>query len=135
MSLSDQVATQLSAQCSHRTTLHKVITCGTEELIQGLSQASSVVASETQFHTADELEIHIEYIAEMTPPGANRSDSEIAYSIEWLSVQKAREILEHKAAAVADIEALQCGTWHTIDCHNDILIMARGTLVRITPRK
>ncbi|KAF5846132.1 hypothetical protein GGP41_008635 [Bipolaris sorokiniana] len=134
MSLSDQAATQLSAQCSHQTTRHEVITCETEELIQGMSQARSVIACEPQFHTTDELEIHIEHIAEMLVPCANRIDLEIAYSIEWLSVEKTKELLEHKEATIVDIEALQCGAWHTIDCHDDILIMARGTLVRITPR-
>jgi hypothetical protein len=81
------------------------------------------------------LEIYIEYTAEMAAPGANRNDSDIFYSIEWLSVEKARELLEHKAVAVVDVEALQCETSHALDRHNDILIMARGALVRITPRQ
>ena len=58
------------------------------------------------------LEIHIEYTAETTAPGANRNDSEIAYRIEWLSVEKAREVLEDKAATIVDVEALQCQTSH-----------------------
>jgi hypothetical protein len=81
------------------------------------------------------LEIYIEYTAEMAAPGANRNDSDIFYSIEWLSVEKARELLEHKAVAVVDVEALQCETSHALDRHNDILIMARGALVIITPRQ
>ena len=58
------------------------MTCETGELIQGMPQASSVVACEPQFYAADELEIYIEHIAEMSVPGANRNDLEIAYSIE-----------------------------------------------------
>jgi hypothetical protein len=125
MGLSDQPATQLSARCSPRTTRHKVTTCDIAELIQGVTQVSSiVVAHEPQCHTAGALEIYIEYTAEMAALGANRNDLEIVYSIEWLLVEKARELLEHKAAAVVDVEALQCETSHALDRHNDILIMA-----------
>jgi hypothetical protein len=96
---------------------------------------SIIVAREPQFHVAGALEIHIEYIATMIVPGANIIDSEIVYSIEWLSVEKARELIEHKAATVVDVEALQCQTSHALDRQNDILIMARGAFVRITPRQ
>lgn len=134
MGLSDEPATQLSARCSHRTR-HKVTSSGIAELTQGVPQDNSIiVAREPQFHVAGALEIHIEYTATMTVPGANRNDSEIVYSIEWLSVEKARELIEHKAATVVDVEALQCQTSHALNRQNDILIMARGAFVRITPR-
>jgi hypothetical protein len=54
--LSDQPATQLSARCSPRTARHKVTTCDIAELIQGVTQVSSiVVAHEPQCHTAGAL--------------------------------------------------------------------------------
>jgi hypothetical protein len=135
MGLSDEPATQLSARCSHQRTRHKVTPSDIAELIQGVPQVNSiVVAREPQFHVAGALEIHIEYTAKMTAPGGNRNYSEIVYNIEWLSVEKARELLEYEAATVVDVEALQCQTSHTLDCDNEILIMARGALVRITHR-
>jgi hypothetical protein len=72
-----------------------------------VTQVSSiVVAHELQCYTAGALEIYIEYTTKMAALGANRNDLEIVYSIEWLLVEKARELLEHKAAAVVDVEAL-----------------------------
>jgi hypothetical protein len=135
MGLSDEPAKQLSARCSHQRTGHKVTLSDIAELIQGVPQVDSiVVAREPQFHVAGALEIHIEYTAKMTALGGNRNDLEIVYNIKWLSVEKARELLGHEAATVVDVEALQCQTSHTLDCDNDILIMARGALVRIIPR-
>jgi hypothetical protein len=129
-------ATQLSAQCRPRTIRYKVTTSGIAELIQGVPQVSSIVtAREPQFHAAGALKIHIEYTAETTAPGTNRNDSEIVYSIEWLSAEKARELLEDKATTVVNVEALQCQTSHVLDRHNDMLIMAQGAIVRITPRQ
>jgi hypothetical protein len=77
----------------------------------------------------------MEYTADMIAPGENGNDSEIVYSIEWLSVEKAKELLEHKAATVVDMEALECQTPHALDRHNDILIIAQEALIRITPRQ
>jgi hypothetical protein len=59
----------------------------------------------------------------------------IIYSIEWLSVEELRELLDHKAATLIDIEALECQVSYELDCHNDILIMARGVFVRIAPQR
>jgi hypothetical protein len=109
MGLSDQPATQISARCRPRTTRYKVTTSDIAKLIQGVPQVSSIVtARDPQFHAAGALEIHIEYTAERTALGANRNYSETVYSIEWLSVGRARELLEDKAATVVDVEALQC---------------------------
>jgi hypothetical protein len=136
MGLSDEPATQLSSRCSHRRTCHKVTPSDIAELIQGVPRVSSiVVAHEPQFHVAGSLEIHVDYSAKTTAPGGNRSNSEIVYNIEWLSVEKARELLEHEVATVVDVEALQYQTLHTLDPHNDILIMARGAVVKITFRQ
>ncbi|KAG9186464.1 hypothetical protein G6011_09572 [Alternaria panax] len=136
MGLSDEPVTQLSAQYSHRRTRHNVTPSDTAELIQGVPQVNSIVfAREPQFHVAGALEIHMEYTAKMTAPAANRNDFEIVYSIEWLSVEKATELIEHKGATAVDVEALQCQTSHALDLHNDVLIMARGAFVRITPRQ
>jgi hypothetical protein len=134
--LLDEPATQLSTRSNHRRTSHKVTPSDTTELVQGVTQVHSiVVAREPQFHVAGALEIHMEYTAEKTAPGANINDFVIVYSIEWLSVEKARELVEHKGATVVDVEALQCQTSHALDLHNETLIKARSAFVRITPRQ
>ncbi|KNG50452.1 hypothetical protein TW65_02126 [Stemphylium lycopersici] len=126
MGLSDQPATQLSARYRPRTTRYIVTISGIADI---------VTAREPQFQAAGALEIHIEYTVETTALGTNRNGLEIVYGIEWLSVEKARELLEEKATTVVDVEALQFQTSHVLDRHNDILIMARGAFVRITPRQ
>ncbi|KAJ4286506.1 hypothetical protein N0V90_013206 [Kalmusia sp. IMI 367209] len=134
MDLSDQHATQISSRCSPQIIGNKITTSDTAELIQGVPQISSIViAREPQFHTAGALELHIEHTAG-TASGAIRNNTEIVYSIEWLSVEKAKELLSHKAATIVDVEALQCQISHELNCHGDIFIMARGAVVRITPR-
>jgi hypothetical protein len=98
--------TQLFARYSHQRTRHKVTPSHIAELIQVVPQVNNIaVAREPQFHVAGVLEIHIEYTV-MTASGRNRNDPEIIYNIDWLSVEKARELLGHEAATVVDVEAL-----------------------------
>ena len=133
--LPDQHATQLSSRCSPLTNCHNNTTSHIAELVQGVPQVSNIVtAHEPHFHTAGPLELHIEYTSG-TASGSNKNNAEIAYSIEWLSVEKAKELLDHQTAKVVDVELLQCQTSHELNCHNDMLIMARGAVIRIASRR
>jgi hypothetical protein len=135
MGLPDQHATQLSSRCNPRTKCHNSTTSHIAELVQDVPQVSNIVtAHEPHFHTAGPLELHIEYTSG-TASGSNKNNAEIAYSIEWLSVEKAKELLDHQAANVVDVELLQCQTSHELNCHNYMLIMARGVVIKIAPRR
>ena len=135
MSSSDRPVTQVSTRCSHRKTRNKFTPSDIAELIQGVPQMNSIVVARTpQFHIAGTVEIHIEHNTTITVPGADRKDSEIVYSIEWLSVENARALIENKAATVIDVEALQCQTSYTLDTQNSLVVMAQGDVIRITPQ-
>lgn len=135
MGLSDHHATQLSSRCSPRTNCRNSTTSRIAELVQGVPQVSSIAtAHKPHFHTVGALELHIEHTLRTTS-GSNKNNAEIVYSIEWLSIEQARELLDHKTSNVVDVELLQCQTSHELNCHNGILIMARGVVVSITPRR
>lgn len=88
----------------------------------------------TQFHTARGLELYVEHTVGPIS-GANTDSWEGAYRIEWVSVEKARALIDYRTAVVLDMEALHGEISHELDCHGGILIMARGLFVRITTRR
>ena len=133
--LPERYAKQKSSQCSVETIRRKDSTRGTTKLVQGVPQTSSVgIARGTQFHTARGLELYVEHTAGPMS-GANTDNWEVPYSIEWVSVEKARALIDHRAAVILDVEALQGETSHELDHHDGIFIVARGMFVRITTRR
>jgi hypothetical protein len=133
--LSKRYATQESSQYGLQTTRRKGSSRSITELVQGVPQTSRVgIARGKQFHTARGLELHVEYT---TAPitGIDTDNSEVVYSIEWVSVEKARALMDHRAAVVLDMEALKGEISYELDCCDGILLMAHGRFVRLITQR
>ncbi|KAJ4986606.1 hypothetical protein SVAN01_07915 [Stagonosporopsis vannaccii] len=101
-------------------------------LVQGIPHTVRVATTRNPlFHTTGVLEIHIEYAAEAEPSDEQREKSEIAYSIEWLSIDTARELVQNCAATLVDVETMELQTSRELENRDGILVMAGGNVVRI----
>lgn len=107
----------------------------TETLVQDIPQADRISTHDPRFHTTGSLEIHMECAAEAAVSDTDRGQSDIAYSIEWLSVDRAKELAHDRATTVLDVEALQCETSRAVEYQDEILIMGRGHVVRISSQR
>ena len=58
--------------------------------------------------------------------GPNPDDWDVAYSIEWISVEKARASID----LVLDVEALHGEISHELDCHDGIITHSGSGAVR-----
>jgi hypothetical protein len=106
------------------------------ELVQDTIQPDSIIfARESESYSAGALEMNIEYVAD-TKSSLPESGLEAFYSIKWLSHKEANGLLKSKIATVVDVEALreQETVSLEIDSQDGLLVMARGTLVRIVPQ-
>jgi hypothetical protein len=136
---SDSIETQVSPKdlCLRGPSPNKTTTGLDLQLVQDTLRADSIiVARESKSYSAGPLEISIEYTADDTKSSVPESGLETFYNIKWLSREEASGLLESNIAAVVDVEALreQETVALEIDSQGGLLVMARGTLVRIVPR-
>jgi hypothetical protein len=136
--LSDWIATQALSGDVHLpgTDSLQDTTAFDLELAQDtLRQDSIVIARESKSYSAGPLEISIEYAAD-AKSDISRNSLKAFYSIKWLSIEEANELLGCKTASVVDVEALrdQDIVSLAIDNQKGLLMMARGALVRIIPQ-
>lgn len=124
-----------TSQCESLSTSDNITAHETQMLVQGIAHTDCVASKRCpQFYTAGALEIHMECAGEGEESSPDRENSEVAYSIEWLSVDAAKEFLKNHAETAVDVEAMQCQTSCEVDYHNNVVIMARGDVVRLMSR-
>ncbi|KAH6629781.1 hypothetical protein C7974DRAFT_336537, partial [Boeremia exigua] len=125
----NQSATNLSSQHTPPPLRHKPKSSNITRLTQGAPQTRRVVPtleSEAHVNAAGALRIHVECA---TPAPDAAADARLTYGIEWLSAAKARELLEHRAVEIVDVEALRCGEAHAVVHRDEVFVRARGAVV------
>jgi len=131
-----KTTTVSTSQCESLSTSDNITAHETQMLVQGIAHTDCVDSKRgPQFYPAGALEIHMESTEEESAESSpDRENSKIAYSIEWLSVDAAKEFVKDHAETAVDVEAMQCQTSCEMDYHNNVVIMARGDVVRIMSR-
>lgn len=134
---SNQNASQLALQtlCSPQALPSKSTANASGKLVPGKLLSNSVtVDRKSRLYAAGSFEIHIEYATDNLIVSSEGASKEIGYDIEWLQVEEAKEMLEHKASSIIDAEALQDETSHELDDQNCLFITAQGAVVKVLLR-
>ncbi|KAF2844132.1 hypothetical protein T440DRAFT_559783 [Plenodomus tracheiphilus IPT5] len=81
------------------------------------------------FHTAGSLELHVElpsvFVSSTGDPQA------VEYSLEWMTPENEDLVAAHGASSIIDLEALRQETTVEVDDQGQLLISAKGVVVKI----
>jgi hypothetical protein len=104
-------------------------------LVQGKTLACNVaVGIASPFYVAGSLETQIEYPIEEAMALSGGSASDIACRLEWIKLEEADRLYEHRAASIVDVAALQGDSTYELDSQNCLFLVARGVLMKINLR-
>jgi hypothetical protein len=91
-------------------------------------QGHTIVVRHRTTHIAGELELHLES-TKLSSSGNNLQTA--GYSIQWMAPENAELDGAPGASSIIDLEALQGETTFELDAKGQLLIGARGVVVKI----
>ncbi|KAK8025079.1 hypothetical protein PG990_002902 [Apiospora arundinis] len=90
-----------------------------------------VKANQTSpFYSDGVLEVLVEYSTRTTTP--SDQSKKLPFRVEWIDEEEAKEVRESQAQPIVDAESMEGEISLSLDDHNSVFILARGSLVKIT---
>jgi len=131
---SNEIASQtvLSDLSSSLGSSSESTSCEDYALLQGQTLSKCIKADRSSpLYTAGPLEVQIEYSTGQDLSASNSHLSNLAYSLEWLTVDEAERALEQSPAFMFDAESLEGEISHKVDDLKTFYITARGSILKI----